>query len=432
MKTALIIDDDERCRAPAAERLRALGWTVVEADGGEQGLELALKHDPDVILCTLLMPRGNGFQFCRAVREQMDSHHTRIVAISSGEYAADQASALEAGADEVVMKSALLDDLDEIIARAAASLPASATRDGVPAAAANGARPAQVRFWGVRGSIPTPGPETVRYGGNTSCLEVRADGEIVVLDAGSGIRSLGIALTKEFPTEPLNLTVLITHTHWDHIQGFPFFSPAYNSLNRLRILGYEGARAGLGATLAGQMESPYFPIALKEMPGHIVIEEQREMGFQVGAIHVDACFAKHPGVCVGYRLSTSSGTIVYVPDNEWSPEDSVSDCPENCSRNAKMIELVKGADILVMDAQYDREEYETHKGWGHGCVDDVVRLALDSGVKHLYLFHHDPAHDDARIDALLQHAQGLVQAELIVRAAREGEAFTFGAKGAVS
>ncbi|HEV7405694.1 MAG TPA: response regulator [Chthoniobacteraceae bacterium] len=433
MKTALIIDDDERCRAPAAERLRALGWTVVEAENGEQGLELALKHDPDVILCTLLMPNGNGFQLCRAVREQLDSRDTRIVAISTGDYAADHTSALEAGANEVVEKSALLDELEAIIARATASLPATSTREGEHPAV-NGARPAEVRFWGVRGSIPTPGPETVRYGGNTSCVEVRADGEIVVLDAGSGIRSLGIALTKEFAKEPLNLTVLITHTHWDHIQGFPFFSPAYNSINRLRILGYEGARAGLGATLAGQMESPYFPIALKEMPGHIVIEELPGMGFEVGAIHVDACFAKHPGVCVGYRLSTSSGTIVYVPDNEWSPEDSVSECAESCNRNAKMIELVKGADILMMDAQYDREEYQAHKGWGHGCVDDVVGLALDAGVKHLYLFHHDPAHDDARIDALLQHAQALVAARpgatLVVRAAREGEAFTFQAKGA--
>lgn len=437
MKTVLIIDDDERCRAPAAERLRALGLTVVEADSGERGLELALEHDPDVILCNLLMPNGNGFHLCRAVREQLDSRNTRIVAISSGDYATDRTSALEAGADEVVQKSALLAELNQIIERAAASLPESPNADVAPPAhAANGARPAQVRFWGVRGSIPTPGPDTVRYGGNTSCVEVRADGEIVVLDAGSGIRSLGIALTKEFPKEPLNLTVLITHTHWDHIQGFPFFSPAYNPANRLRILGFEGACAGLRATLAGQMESPYFPIALKEMPGHIVIEELRGMGFEVGAIHVDACFAKHPGVCVGYRLSTSSGTIVYVPDNEWSPADSASDCAEDCSRNAKMIELVKGADILMMDSQYDRAEYQTHKGWGHGCVDDVVRLALDAKVKHLYLFHHDPSHDDTQIDALLQHARSLVQAEpgatLVVRAAREGEAFTLQAKGATT
>src|SRR3954469_25505575 len=130
MKTALIIDDDERCRTPVASQLRTLGWHVVEAEGGEQGLELPLKHVPEVILCNLLMPRGNGFQLCRAVREQMDSRHTRIVAISAGDYATDTTSALEAGADEVVKKSALLAELEQIIARAAASLPTVSTGDG--------------------------------------------------------------------------------------------------------------------------------------------------------------------------------------------------------------------------------------------------------------------------------------------------------------
>src|SRR3981081_1743639 len=119
--------------------------------------------------------------------------------------------------------------------------------------------PARLKFWGVRGSIPVPGPTTVRYGGNTSCVEVRADGEIIILDAGSGIRPLGEALAAEFRGHSIEITILITHTHWDHIQGFPFFLPAYDARNRVHILGYEGARAGLAATLAGQMESPYFP-----------------------------------------------------------------------------------------------------------------------------------------------------------------------------
>ena len=139
-----------------------------------------------------------------------------------------------------------------------------------------------VKFWGVRGSIPTPGQSTVFFGGNTSCVEVRADGEIIILDAGSGIRLLGESLAAEFQGQPIEMTLLITHTHWDHIQGFPFFLPAYDARNRVHILGYEGARDGLAATLAGQMESPYFPIALKQMPGNIVIEELKEMNFKVG------------------------------------------------------------------------------------------------------------------------------------------------------
>src|SRR5438094_2099119 len=154
----------------------------------------------------------------------------------------------------------------------------------------------RVKFWGVRGSVPTPGPSTVYYGGNTSCVEVRADGELIVLDAGTGIRLLGLALAKEFGEKPIDLTLLLSHTHWDHIQGFPFFGPAYNAKNKVHIMGYEGAMTGLGTTLAGQMESSYFPIALQEMPGNIIIEQQNNLEFNVGKVRVKAWAMNHPGI----------------------------------------------------------------------------------------------------------------------------------------
>jgi hypothetical protein len=168
----------------------------------------------------------------------------------------------------------------------------------------------------VRGSIPVPGSSTVGYGGNTSCIEVRADGEIIVLDAGSGMRELGIALEDEFGPRPIKLTLLISHTHWDHIQGLPFFLPAYNEKNSLRLLGYEGARAGLATILASQMETSVFPVSLRDMPSAIEIEELREMEFKIGKVRVEARFVNHPGICVGYRLNTTNGSIAYLPDNE--------------------------------------------------------------------------------------------------------------------
>jgi phosphoribosyl 1,2-cyclic phosphodiesterase len=275
--------------------------------------------------------------------------------------------------------------------------------------------PARLKFWGVRGSIPTPGPTTVQYGGNTSCVEVRADGQIIILDAGTGLRLLGRALVAEFDNQPLELTLLLTHTHWDHIQGLPFFAPVYKPQNHLRILGYEGARHGLEVVLAGQMESPFFPIGLREVPANVRIEELKEKSFNVGPVRVEAGLANHPGVCVGYRLFTSAGSIAFFPDNELPRQDT--------SGNRKMTDFLRGADVLIMDTQFDSEEYQQHTGWGHGCLDDVVALALQAEVKKLFLFHHDPNHDDAKVSQMLAHARKLVAARkgaLQVEAAREG------------
>lgn len=289
------------------------------------------------------------------------------------------------------------------------------------------------KFWGVRGSIPTPGPSTVRYGGNTACVEVRADGEIIILDAGTGIRALGRSLVEEFGEQPMNLTLLISHTHWDHIQGFPFFLPAYNAANKVHILGFEGARAGLAATLAGQMETPYFPIEFGQMPGNIVVEELQDLRFSIGPIRGQACFLNHPGICVGYRLFTSAGSIAYLPDNEpFSARDAAlhHQPKKNMPRLEKELSgFLAGADVLITDSQYDEAEYEKHVGWGHGCVRHAVELALRTNVKKLYLFHHDPDHDDARVAAMLEHARSLVAeagAALVIEAAREGEEITLG------
>ena len=286
----------------------------------------------------------------------------------------------------------------------------------------------EITFWGVRGSVPTPGAATVRYGGNTSCVEVRADGEIIVLDAGTGIRPLGLELAREFNGAAINMTLLITHTHWDHIQGFPFFLPAYEPKNTIRVLGYEGARQGLGSTLAGQMESPYFPIALQQMPGNVLIEELQSFDFKIGAVHATATTVNHPGIAVGYRLETSAGSMAYLPDNEPFHEDQHGYSQDRVDmQNRKLIEFIREVDVLIIDSQYDCDEYSAHIGWGHGCVDEVVRLAMLGEVKRLYLFHHDPGHDDARIDAMLAHARKLAEGSgLEVFAARGGGSGDFG------
>jgi phosphoribosyl 1,2-cyclic phosphodiesterase len=269
----------------------------------------------------------------------------------------------------------------------------------------------------VRGSIPTPGPGTVRYGGNTSCIEVRCGDDIVILDAGSGLRPLGRALLAEFKQHPLNLTLLLTHTHWDHIQGLPFFAPIYDPRCRLRILGCEGARQGLVSALTGQMESTYFPVPFSKLPSNIEIEELKDFNLNIGPFCVRAQRANHPGLCVGYRLFTPDGLIAFFPDTE----------PRHGGDDRELIEFLHDVDVLIMDSQYDAGEYQKHLGWGHGCVDDSVALALKAGVKHLSLFHHDPDHTDKKIDSLVRHARRLVAGQkrkLRVDAAREMQTIT--------
>ncbi len=430
MPTVLLIEDDDESRRATSELFSRDNWTVLQAGDGQEGIELALKHRPEVILCDLLMPKANGFQVCRSLRQQLQP--AKIIIISGRDYGVDRASAIEAGADDYLVKPITWETLSSAIDRILPDIPRQ------PAAAVNHKQfhtPAtRLRLWGVRGSIPVPGAGTVRYGGNTTCVELRADGEIIVLDAGSGIRQLGIDLEKEFAESPIRLTLLITHTHWDHIQGLPFFLPAYNQKNRIRVLGYEGARAGLAAILAGQMETQFFPVSLRDLPSNIAIEELKEMEFSIGKVRVTSRFANHPGICAGYRLLTSGGSIAFFPDNEpyellkLHQADREKTSVEEArafaqSERAKLVEFLKDVDVLMMDAQYTDEEYQQKIGWGHGALSRVVSLALAARVKKLILFHHDPNHDDAKIDDMLEAARMLVVdsgQHMEVDAAREG------------
>jgi phosphoribosyl 1,2-cyclic phosphodiesterase/ActR/RegA family two-component response regulator len=442
MKTALVIDDDPVYRQEMYRLLLEAAWRPLEAEDGEQGVAMAMQHQPDLILCDLLVSKFNGFQICRMLRAQRQRIRQPIIVVtSSSGYPTDRSNALEVGADRYLLKPFKPGDLLRLLEGdklyETDLIPIKRKHEPpvlVPPAMPSNEAPV-IRFWGVRGSTPVPGPSTVLFGGNTSCVELRADGEIIILDAGSGIRRLGQALAQEFRDQPISVTILITHTHWDHIQGLPFFGPAYNPMNKVRIIGYEGARKGLLSTLTSQMESPYFPISMRQMPSSIEVTELREFDFSVGPVRVEATFVNHPGLCLGYRLYTSGGSVAYLPDHEsyqrmrshggsGTSVDRVALLRHASAKDQKLVDFLEGTDALIVDAQYDDREYQTRVGWGHGCVDDVVALALLARARQLFLFHHDPDHDDAQILKMLAWARELVAMQgdnsLQVDAACEG------------
>ncbi|MDQ6808657.1 MAG: MBL fold metallo-hydrolase [Verrucomicrobiota bacterium] len=282
-----------------------------------------------------------------------------------------------------------------------------------------------VRFWGVRGSIASPEPENLRYGGNTSCVEVRAGDQIFILDAGSGIRRLGRALAQEFGARPVHATLLISHTHWDHIQGIPFFQTAYFAANTIRILGAAGMAPTLRTAFKNQMDPIHFPVPLSRLVGLEPVDELPEEPTEVGGVGVRTVALNHPGGCTGFRLSANGVSVAYLPDHE--PYASVAldrGTKGDNEKHAKLVEFLRHSDVLILDSQYTREEYPARAGWGHGCLDDSVHLAIDAQVGELVLFHHDPEHDDATIDQMVVRARRLISesgARLTVRAAVERE-----------
>jgi CheY-like chemotaxis protein/phosphoribosyl 1,2-cyclic phosphodiesterase len=290
----------------------------------------------------------------------------------------------------------------------------------------------RIRFWGTRGSLAKPGPTTVRYGGNTSCVEVRtAAGTLIMLDCGTGAHGLGQVLATEGP-QPVHGHLLITHTHWDHIQGFPFFAPLFVPGNAWNIYAPGGLGNRLEETLAGQMEYAYFPVTLEQLGATIYYHDLVEGVIDLGEAHVTARYLNHPGLTLGYRVQAGGVVLVYATDHEphaYPPPQESSQSGAGFPvlpvhrEDQDHIEFLRAADLVIHDAQYTAAEYPQKVGWGHSPVEYAVDVALAAGVKRLALFHHDPTHDDDMLDHLVGVCRQRVAAchgALEVFAAAEG------------
>jgi phosphoribosyl 1,2-cyclic phosphodiesterase len=284
------------------------------------------------------------------------------------------------------------------------------------------------RFWGVRGSIPTPGRATEKYGGNTTCIELRCGDTIFVFDAGSGVCDLSRALLKEFDGRPLEATFFFTHLHWDHIQGFPFFSPAFQPQNKLFIYGDEHGDQSLKDLLGGTMHGYYFPITIAAMQAQLVFLTT-SAEFEVGPARVKTFTLPHPGGCLGYRVESGGSVFVLATDCELDQRaanrDELKRSPEaKRSYAPELLEFFSGADLLIIDAQYTDEDYQGKADWGHNSMAAVVDLCTQVRPHMVALFHHDPTSNDRKVTAIVAETNRRLKQRgvksVLVTGAREG------------
>lgn len=278
----------------------------------------------------------------------------------------------------------------------------------------------RVTLFGTRGSVAAPGPETARYGGNTSAVEVCGkDGTMLVLDAGTGIRRLGLQVPPSIP----RIDILLTHLHMDHIQGLGFFGPLYNPGIEVHIWGPSSSTLSLEARLSRYLSPPLFPVHLRDLP-RLTCHPVPRMPFDIGPFHICTALICHPGPTVGYRIEANEGIVAYLSDHEpalglrngqWPGKDWISG-----------YDLAVEADLLIHDAQYTEEQYQRCLGWGHSTYQHAFDFAARVGAKEIIPFHHDPSHDDATLDLLLEEAVLRCQPGFKVSGGREGAVFEVG------
>lgn len=383
MERIVVVDDDPDILRVVQIGLRMAGYEVLTAADGDAGLALIRAEKPRLVLLDLMMPKLHGFAVCQEIRKDPALQGTYIIVASAKAYPADIKKARELGADTYLNKPYDMRLLGETIRQALTS-----------------AAPVfKVKFWGTRGSIATPGPATMRYGGNTSCVEVRCGGQVLLLDCGTGAREAGLALMSEFKGRPLHVHIFVSHTHWDHIQGFPFFVPAYVPGNRVTIYSLRGSDKSLEKVFTGQMDSSYFPVDLSDMQAQLRFVEL-EGPSEIGTTKVTHLYLNHPGVALGYRIEAGGKTLVYVTDHE--PYCRLTgDNDHNRKLDREIDEFARGADLYIREAQYSEEEYPGKKGWGHSTWTDALESAHVAKVSRLGLFHHDPMRDDDSLDRML-------------------------------
>ncbi|MBE0612352.1 MAG: response regulator [Burkholderiales bacterium] len=379
----LIVDDDPIILQLMKAVLEEGGHSVQSFDSSVSALRAIPIERPDCVISDVIMPEMDGFELCREIRSRPDLASIKIIMCSSKSYDFDRRRAKELGADGYIVKPIQRETLPGLIAEILSEK-------------------VTVGYWGVHGTLPVPGPDSLRYGGNTPCVSVEINGEpLYIFDCGSGIKKLSdhLAATK---VQRLSARVFISHTHWDHINTVPFFGPMYVRGNQIELFGPYQGDLTIERAIAAQMESVYFPVTIREFGARLVFRDLREETLDFGVVRVETILLKHPGYCLGYRLRCHGRSICYITDNElYLPSDPRYDL----AYVERLANFVNGADLLITDTTYRDHEYPSKVDWGHSCVSEVADLAARAKVKRLHLFHHDPDQTDDDIDMKLKETR---------------------------
>lgn len=396
-----LVDDDPDTLALVECLLNKAGHEVVTCGSSAEALRDIPTVHPDCVITDLMMPGMDGFELTRELRRRTELASMKILILSAKNYDFDRRRAKEMGADGYLTKpinrETLLHSINEIVSDRIA-----------------------VHYWGVHGTLPVPGPRYARYGGNTSCVSVDVGGEpLYVFDCGSGIKGLSDRIMTS-PTTRFSARIFISHTHWDHINTVPFFTPLYLRGNQIEIFGPYQGNLTIERAISAQMESVYFPVTVREFGARLMFRDLREESLEFGPVRIDTMLLRHPGYCLGYKLTCRNRTICYITDNElYLPTH-----PQHDARYVQnLANFVRGADVLITDTTYRDHEYPSKVDWGHSCVSQVAELAARAEVKRLHLFHHDPDQTDDDIDIKLNETRAALErlgSKVVCEAPAEG------------
>lgn len=419
----LIAEDVRVISFKMAQALQAAGYTVDTAADGEECLNKARQNLPDLVVLDIMMPKMHGIEVLKTMRDEHRTARTGVIVSTAKDYKTEHDEAARLGVFAFLTKpfepSVLVEKVNAYFARRSGyqgvpEYPSPIIADEVESSTfAPVLDTTRLRYtlWGSRGSTPTPGARFLRHGGNTSCMSVVLGDEQFIFDAGSGIRELGLEVLQSTRRK---LHLFVTHTHWDHIQGFPFFAPAYVPGFEITIYGAEGFGKDLKSVFRGQLDREYFPVQMEDMQSYLKFRQLAENPMPIGSALVSWEFSQHPGATVGYKIEIEDKKIVWVPDNEFlqgytgPPEDITRDHPL-VEPYGRMIDFLADADVVIHEAQYTCEEYPKKVRWGHSSVSNACVLMKLAGVRNWVVTHHDPMHDDALLDTKLQLTRQILE-----------------------